>query len=201
MIPSAFTSHGLTFAKPSKSACNEKSDCLIRRLAKYSGLLVPGGFGTRGVEGKIAALNWARLGVDSNRLSGEKWHKIPTLGICLGFQCQVIEFARNVLGVDGADSVEFATDRKQTLNPTQQVIVDMPEHNGGDLGGTQRLGARTTRFVDAVINETDPPSLQRPLSILCKGGPREEEWIWTNFARIFIFIFCRSVVRSQCHHR
>ena len=92
------------------------------------GLIIPGGFGTRGVEGKIAATYWAR--------TTDK----PMLGICLGLQCAVIEFARNVLAKPDAHTTEINPD---TTNP---VVIDMPEHNPGDLGGTMRLGKRQTIF-------------------------------------------------------
>ena len=90
------------------------------------GVLVPGGFGDRGVEGKIAAIRYAREG------------GVPFLGICLGMQCLVIEYARNVLGWAGANSAEFNAD---TPHP---VIVFMPEINTSQMGGTMRLGSRAT---------------------------------------------------------
>ena len=90
--------------------------------------MIPGGFGTRGVEGKIAAAQWAR--------TNEK----PLLGICLGLQCAVIEFARNVLNKQNAHTTEIDPD---TLHP---VVIDMPEHNSGQMGGTMRLGKRQTIF-------------------------------------------------------
>lgn len=73
---------------------------------RSSGVLVPGGFGTRGVEGKIAAIEWART-------KGK-----PFLGICLGLQCAVIEFARHVLGLKGANSAEF--------DKTEHQVVCLP---------------------------------------------------------------------------
>jgi len=97
-------------------------------LCDSEGILVPGGFGCRGFEGKCAAINWARC------------RKIPFLGICLGLQCAVIEFARNVLNLKDAHSTEVAPD---TPHP---VVVEMPEHNPGNLGGTMRLGKRKTIF-------------------------------------------------------
>ncbi|UYV68005.1 CTPS1 [Cordylochernes scorpioides] len=104
-------------------------------LCKSDGILVPGGFGQRGVEGKIAAIKWARE------------NKKPFLGVCLGFQCAVVEFARHVVGLKDAQSTEF--------NPEgpHPVVTDMPEHTSGDMGGTMRLGKRTTVFVkpDSVI--------------------------------------------------
>lgn len=87
------------------------------------GILVPGGFGSRGIEGKILACNYART------------HNIPYLGICLGMQIAIIEFARNVLGLDGANSAEIDSE-------TRYPVIDfLPEKkNLTDLGGTLRLG-------------------------------------------------------------
>lgn len=82
-----------------------------KTLCQCQGVLIPGGFGQRGVEGKIAAAQWART-------TGK-----PLLGICLGLQCAVIEFARHVLGKAGANSTEIDAD---TPHP---VVIDMPEHN------------------------------------------------------------------------
>ncbi len=93
-------------------------------LGDVDGILVPGGFGNRGVEGKIIAAKYARE------------HDIPYLGICLGMQTAVIEFARNVLGFNDADSGEFAPESKH------KVIDLMPDQKGiVDMGGTMRLGA------------------------------------------------------------
>lgn len=92
-------------------------------LKGIHGLLVPGGFGERGIEGKIKAINFVRE------------NKIPFFGICLGMQCAVIEFARNVCGLKQANSTEFKKTR-------QNVIDLMPEQKKiKDLGGTMRLGA------------------------------------------------------------
>ena len=92
-------------------------------FADVDGILVPGGFGSRGIEGKILACNYART------------HGIPYLGICLGMQIAIIEFARNVLGLDGANSAEINPD---TMYP---VIDILPEKKSiTDLGGTLRLG-------------------------------------------------------------
>jgi CTP synthase len=105
-------------------------------LCGCDGLIVPGGFGNRGINGKIRACNWAR----------EK--KKPFLGICLGLQVAVIEFARNVLGLTDAHSTECD---EKTSNP---LVIDMPEHHTGYLGGTMRLGRRTTIFKgDSVIRK------------------------------------------------
>ena len=93
-------------------------------LAGYDGILVPGGFGQRGVEGKILAAQYSRE------------HKIPYLGICLGLQVAVSEFARNVAGMPGANSAEFAPDSPYP------VIALMPDQEDvTDKGGTMRLGA------------------------------------------------------------
>ena len=92
-------------------------------MAGVDGILVPGGFGIRGVDGKIAAIKYARD------------RQIPFLGLCLGMQCSVIEWARNVEGLNGANSAEFDPETKYpviNLLPEQQDVVD--------LGGTMRLG-------------------------------------------------------------
>ena len=94
-----------------------------RHLKDVAGLLVPGGFGERGIEGKIEAIRYVRE------------HNIPFFGICLGLQCAVIEFARHVCGLKGAHSTEF----KKTKN---NVIDLMMEQKGvKNMGGTMRLGA------------------------------------------------------------
>jgi CTP synthase len=92
-------------------------------LEGVHGILVPGGFGERGIEGKIAAIGWARR------------QHVPFLGICLGLQCAVIEFARQVVGLEAAHSSEFAP---QCGHP---VIDLMPDQEGVIKGGTMRLGA------------------------------------------------------------
>ncbi len=93
-------------------------------LKDAHGILVPGGFGDRGVEGKITAIHYARE------------HKVPFFGICLGMQCAVIEFARNVLGYADAFTAEIKPDT------THPVIDLMPEQRDiEDMGGTMRLGA------------------------------------------------------------
>ncbi len=98
-------------------------------------ILVPGGFGKRGVEGKIKAVEYARI------------HKIPYLGICLGMQIAVVEYARNVVGLINANSTEFDSD---TLYPIVAMITEWEDNTGKletrsadtDLGGTMRLGAQ-----------------------------------------------------------
>lgn len=96
---------------------------MAKVMAGVDGILVPGGFGNRGIEGKIKAIQYARE------------HKIPFFGICLGMQCAVIEFARHVCGMADANSSEF------NPNSTHTVIDLMPEQlDVEDLGGTMRLG-------------------------------------------------------------
>ena len=114
----------LLAAKNAKNANGGNKDLCGKKLSKVDGILVPGGFGSRGVEGKIAAIKYAR----------EK--KIPFLGICLGMQCTVIEYARDVLGWKDANSTEFD---EQTEHP----VIDLMEEQRGitQKGGTMRLGA------------------------------------------------------------
>ena len=105
----------------SEQVTDENADLL---LGDVSGILVPGGFGDRGIEGKISAIKYARE------------NNIPFLGLCLGMQLSIVEFARHVLGYNDAHSVE--------LNPstTHPVIHLMPDQNGiEDIGGTLRLGS------------------------------------------------------------
>lgn len=111
---------------PSADADRSAYDEAWETLRGATGILVPGGFGDRGVEGKILAINYART------------KGVPFLGVCLGMQCAVIEYARNVLGWEGAHSAEFEKDAPHT------VIVFMPEIDPVTLGGTMRLGARAT---------------------------------------------------------
>ena len=100
------------------------TDTCAQLLKGVNGILVPGGFGTRGTEGKILAVRYARE------------NKIPFLGICLGMQMAIVEFARHVLGYHDANSIELDPN---TMHP---VIALMPEQDGiEDIGGTLRLGA------------------------------------------------------------
>jgi len=98
-------------------------------ISGVSGILVPGGFGDRGIEGKIMAARYARE------------HKIPYLGICLGMQLAVVEFARNVCGMKGANSSEFNPD---TSYPVIDLLPEQKEVE--DLGGTMRLGVYPCRL-------------------------------------------------------
>ena len=104
------------------------------RLHELDGIVVPGGFGVRGVEGKIASVTYARE------------HKVPFLGLCLGMQCAVIEFARNVCGLAGANSSEFD---HATPHPVIDLMDDQREVV--DKGGTMRLGAYPAVLVPGSI--------------------------------------------------
>ncbi|MEL7497553.1 MAG: CTP synthase [Planctomycetota bacterium] len=99
-----------------------------RLLSRYDGILVPGGFGERGTEGKVEAIRWARE------------RNIPFLGICLGMQCAAIEFARNVAKLDGANSTEFDKD-----TPYPIICLLDEQKNITEMGGTMRLGAQTSQ--------------------------------------------------------
>ena len=105
---------------------SEEHNTAWKALREADGVLVPGGFGDRGVEGKIKAAHYART------------EDIPYLGICLGLQIATIEFCRNVLGMKGANSTEFED------NPEHAAVVFMPEISKTHLGGTMRLGSRPT---------------------------------------------------------
>jgi len=96
-----------------------------RLLAGHDGVLVPGGFGERGVDGKIEAIRWARE------------RQIPFLGICLGLQCAVIEFARNVVRLSGANSTEFEKDCQHPV-----ICLLDEQRKVTRMGGTMRLGAQ-----------------------------------------------------------
>jgi CTP synthase len=98
-----------------------------KALGGVDAICVPGGFGIRGIEGKLGALTFART------------HKVPTLGLCLGLQCMVIEAARNLAGIKDANSAEFKEDSGTHVIATmddQKAIVA----GGGDMGGSMRLG-------------------------------------------------------------
>jgi len=119
------------------------SEEIRNALGKADGIIVPGGFGVRGIEGKIEAISYARE------------NKIPFFGICLGMQCAVVEFARNVAGMVGANSSEFA-------DSTEYPVIDlmMDQKDVAQMGGTMRLGSypcvisdRQTRASDAYKSE------------------------------------------------
>lgn len=104
-------------------------DGVEKTVGKVNGILVPGGFGNRGIEGKIEAIRWARE------------NKVPYLGICLGMQCAVIEFSRHVCGMERANSSEFDPD-------SPYLVIDLlPEQKDiEDMGGTMRLGLDPVRI-------------------------------------------------------
>ena len=106
--------------------CQTPADA-AKQLQDVDAICVPGGFGVRGIEGKLGALTYARL------------HGIPTLGLCLGLQCMVIEYSRSVLGLEKAGSTEFDPDTPEPVIATMAEQVAFVE-GAGDLGGTMRLG-------------------------------------------------------------
>ncbi|MDZ8172458.1 CTP synthase [Microbacterium xanthum] len=105
----------------------ETPEGAAKALSSLDGIVVPGGFGIRGIEGKLGALRFARE------------QGIPTLGICLGLQCMVIEYARNVAGIEGASSSEFDPETPAPVIATMAEQIDIIDR--GDLGGTMRLGS------------------------------------------------------------
>ncbi len=110
-----------------KSDDCESEDGARKQLADVDAVCVPGGFGIRGIEGKLGALKFTRE------------NQIPTLGLCLGLQCMVIEHARNKAGIVGATSSEFEPEAANPVIATMAEQVDVLA--GGDLGGTMRLGS------------------------------------------------------------
>ena len=104
----------------------ETPEGAAKHLSDLEGIIIPGGFGVRGIEGKLGALKFARE------------NGIPTLGLCLGLQCMVIEYARDVAGLAGASSSEFDPDTQFPVIATMAEQVDIIDH--GDMGGTMRLG-------------------------------------------------------------
>lgn len=109
-----------------------------KALSGVDAVLVPGGFGVRGIEGKLGALKWARE------------NKVPTLGICLGLQCMVIEYARNVAGIADASSSEFDPETSHPVIATMEEQKSFVE-GAGDLGGTMRLGAYPAKLLDGSV--------------------------------------------------
>ncbi|MEN9970785.1 MAG: hypothetical protein RL146_86 [Actinomycetota bacterium] len=110
-------------------------------LSDVDAICVPGGFGVRGIEGKLGALKFARE------------NGIPTLGLCLGLQCMVIEYARNVVGLEGASSTEFESGTKYPVIATMAEQVDILA--SGDMGATMRLGLFEAKLQEgSVIAET-----------------------------------------------
>jgi CTP synthase len=109
----------------------------LDRLAAVDGIVVPGGFGSRGTEGKIDAIQFARE------------NDIPFLGLCLGFQMAVVEFARNVLGLEGAHSAEL---HEETPYPVIDLLPEQQEVD--DMGGTMRLGSHETDIEEGTLAAT-----------------------------------------------
>jgi len=109
-----------------------------KALEGVDGVCVPGGFGIRGIEGKLGALRFCRE------------NKIPTLGLCLGLQCMVIEYALNMAGLEGASSSEFDTDAPYPVIATMAEQVDIVSGNG-DMGGTMRLGLYEARLAEGSV--------------------------------------------------
>jgi len=113
---------------------NSETDSAVLRSEAWEqikccdGVVVPGGFGNRGFDGKVLAAKYCRE------------EKVPFLGICLGFQAMVVEYARNILNWKDANSTEFDE------NVSKPVIMFMPEIDKDNMGGTMRLGSRATRF-------------------------------------------------------
>ncbi len=107
-------------------------------LSDVQGVLVPGGFGVRGIEGKLGAIQYART------------NKIPMLGLCLGLQCMVIEVARNLAGLGGANSAEFDAN---AADPVVATMADQTDVVSGakDMGGTMRLGSYPARLAEGSL--------------------------------------------------
>jgi CTP synthase len=150
------------------------------KLKQAQGVIVPGGFGNRGFEGKVLAAEYCRT------------HNKPYLGVCLGFQAMIVEYARNVLQLQGANSSEFSTTSSSSAaaedDPTggsvpggdpeptstsssscpHPVIMFMPEIDPTTMGGTMRLGSRVTRFLEpeAYTNSNGSSSSSSTSSIL-----------------------------------
>jgi len=115
----------------------ETPEGAAKLLSDLDGICVPGGFGVRGIEGKLGALRFARE------------NGIPTLGLCLGLQCMVVEYARTVVGLSGASSSEFDPETEFPVIATMAEQVDII--NSGDLGGTMRLGLYPAALAEGSI--------------------------------------------------
>jgi CTP synthase len=115
----------------------ETEEGASRLLGELDGICIPGGFGVRGIEGKLGALRFARE------------NAIPVLGLCLGLQCMVIEYARNKAGLDGASSTEFDPDTEFPVIATMEEQVEIIA--GGDMGGTMRLGLYAAKLAEGSL--------------------------------------------------
>lgn len=119
------------------NSSGQESEKKLKELKKYDGILVPGGFGSRGVEGKIKVIEYARQ------------NKIPYFGLCYGMQLAVIEYARHVLKLDKANTVEIDPDTKY---PVIDVMLDQKQKiKEGNMGGTMRLGAYPAKLALGTI--------------------------------------------------
>jgi len=118
----------------------EENQEAIQELKEYQGIIVPGGFGTRGIEGKIKAIQYCRE------------NNVPFLGLCLGMQLSVIEFARNAAGLEKASSAEFA-DRKQIDNVIDVMQEQKKLLKDKKYGGTMRLGSYECKITPQTISE------------------------------------------------
>jgi len=115
----------------------EKDPKAVEELKEYDGILVPGGFGETGIEGKIAAIKFARE------------NKIPYFGLCYGMQLMIVEYARNVAGVEGAHTTEI---NPETKNPVVMILPEQVEKLAKkDYGGSMRLGAYPCDLVEGTI--------------------------------------------------
>ncbi|XP_065639488.1 CTP synthase 1-B [Hydra vulgaris] len=119
--------------EPEFSDFQSKKTIAWDKLIECDGVLVPGGFGNRGVNGKLAAIKYARV------------NKIPFFGICYGMQLAVIEYARNVLNLNDSNSTELDPECEH------KIVINMPEIRNDIMGGTQRLGVRETVLFDSNV--------------------------------------------------
>jgi CTP synthase len=133
----AFANHAKLNIRWVPSDSCETEDGAKAMLSDVDGICVPGGFGVRGIEGKLGALKFARENL------------IPTLGLCLGLQCMVIEYARNKAGLAGASSSEFDENAKHPVVATMAEQIDILK--AGDLGGTMRLGTYDAKLTPGSI--------------------------------------------------
>jgi CTP synthase len=129
----------------------ETAEGAAKALEGVDGVLVPGGFGVRGIEGKVGAITWARTG------------NVPTLGLCLGLQCMVIEAARSLAGIEKANSAEFEPNGPDSVIAT---MADQEDVVAGerDMGGTMRLGLWETSMVKGSVAARaygDQPATER----------------------------------------
>jgi len=121
----------------------EQNEEAWNKVKQAHGVVVPGGFGNRGFDGKILAAQYCRE------------NKKPYLGVCLGFQAAVVEYCRNVLGMEGANSTEFDEEA------THPVVFFMPEIDKSTMGGTMRLGSRMTKFTHPTLDNGGTSILKR----------------------------------------